>query len=386
MPIYLDHHATTPVDPRVLDAMLPYLREDFGNPSSAHSFGWKAREAVEAARKLVAGLIGALPAEIIFTSGATEANNIAILGSVARAGPKAHVITSSIEHAAVLDPVRRLEKEGHAITVLSPDRDGFVSPERVRESLREDTFLVTLQAAQNEVGSIQPIAAIGAICREAGVLFHSDAAQAAGKIPLDVERGSVDLLSISGHKFYGPKGIGALFVRRRARQVPVRLAPLLLGGGQENGIRPGTLNVPGIVGLGAAARLVVEELGAEAPRIAALRNRLWESLRRAVPDLQLNGPTDFSQRLPGNLSVSVPDADGTRLLLGLTDVAASSGSACASGRGEPSSVLLALGMRAELAAATLRLCVGRHQTEEDIDRAAESIVNAMRGARVVARR
>ena len=379
MNVYLDHHATTPVDPRVLEAMLPYLRAHFGNASSkTHPYGWTAQEAVEKARGQVASLIGASPRAIVFTSGATEANNLALLGAARRA-PKGrdHIVTQATEHHAVLDPVRHLEKQGFRVTILRPDHEGEIHAEQVREVVSERTLLVSVMAAQNEVGTVQPLAEIGAVCREVGALFHTDAAQAAGKIPLDVERMGLDLLSISAHKYYGPKGVGVLYVRRRG--TPVRLAPLSLGGGQEAGLRPGTLNVPGIVGLGECSRLAADELDSEPPRLARLRDRLLESVRAGVPDVQVNGPSletpdVLEKRLAGNLSLSFPGLDGTALVISLKDIAASSGSACTTGNAEPSYVLKALGVSDALATATLRLCVGRFQKEEEIDYAARRIV------------
>ncbi len=390
--IYLDNHATTPVDPRVLDAMLPFLRGEFGNPSSkTHPYGWKAQEAVESARKRVATLLGAAAKEIVFTAGATESNNLSILGAsevavggwgvgAASIGSRDHIVTQATEHHAVLDPVHELERRGFRVTVLRPQPDGVIDLNRLRDAIDERTLLVSIMAANNEIGAIQPLAEIGALCGEAGALFHTDAAQAAGKIAIDVQAASIDLLSISGHKFYAPKGVGALYVRRRGRRVRVR--PAAWGGGQEGGLRPGTLNVPGIAALGEASRLGVEELDEEAHRIGKLRDRLLAGLREAVPDLRVNGPEDAAHRLPGNLSVSFPRVDGAALLVNLHDIAASAGSACAAGNAEPSYVLASLGVPDELAISTLRLGLGRFTTAEEIDyaigRVAETVAKLRR--------
>jgi cysteine desulfurase len=374
--IYLDHNATTPVDPRVLDAMLPYLRERFGNASSkSHVYGWTANEAVETARAHVAALLGAEPREIIFTSGATEANNLALLGLFppSRMPSKRHVVTSAIEHHAVLDTVAELGRRGAEVTVLRPDAGGRVSAEKVKGAVTERTAVVTIMAAQNEVGSLNPIAEIGRVAKEAGVLFHTDAAQAAGKIPLDVEAMGVDLLSLSGHKFYGPKGVGALYVR--GRNPRVHLAPVQFGGGQERGLRPGTLNVPGIVGLGEACRVAREDLEEEARRLGALRDRLEEGLLRRLGGVRVNGSKEA--RLPGTSSLSFDGIDVASLLSTLTDVAPSPGSACTTGSAEPSYVLKALGLTDREAFATVRFSVGRFTTGEEIDRAVESVSRAV---------
>ncbi len=381
--VYFDHHATTPVDPRVVDAMLPYLREEFGNASSkTHAFGWTAQEAVETARKHVAKMLGASTKEIIFTSGATESNNIAIHGLAATVmtptGPKGrdHIITQSTEHHAVLDPVRELEKRGFRVTVITPDSEGIVSAEKIRGAIDERTLLVSIMAANNEVGAIQPLAEIGAVCQEFGAVFHTDAAQAAGKVPLDVETMQIDLLSISAHKFHGPKGVGVLYVRRRGRRI--RLEPSAHGGGQEGGVRPGTLNVPGIVGVGEACRIATEEMAEEAVRVGGLRDRLLEKLQADLPSLRVNGPADSSLKLPGNLSLSFPGVDGSALLISLQDIAASAGSACSAGNAEPSYVLSALGVPRDLAVSTLRLGLGRPTTVDDVDFAAKRIVETVR--------
>lgn len=382
--VYLDHHATTPVDRRVLEAMLPYFCDHFGNPSSkTHPFGWAAQEAVETSRSLVARLIGASPKEIVFTAGATESNNLALFGAASTApSGRDHILTQATEHHAVLEPVEQLRQRGFHVTILRPDGHGIIAPEKVREAVSERTLLVSIMAAQNEIGTVQPLAEIGAVCAEVGALLHTDAAQAAGKIPLDVNTAGVDLLSLSGHKYYAPKGVGALYVRRRGRRV--KLAPSLFGGGQEGGLRPGTTNVPGVVGLGEASRLAQSDLEGEAARLGELRSLLFEKIRAAVPDVRLNGPPFGDRRLPGNLSLSFPRVDGSSLLLSLQDIAASGGSACTAGSVEPSYVLKAIGVSEQLAVSTLRLGLGRSTTEEDVCYAAERItltVQKLRNAR-----
>ncbi|HVC20042.1 MAG TPA: IscS subfamily cysteine desulfurase [Vicinamibacterales bacterium] len=369
LPVYLDSHATTPVDPRVLDAMLPYFTERFGNPSSrSHAFGWAADEAVERAREQVAALIGANLREVVFTSGATESNNLAIRGVAA---PKAsgHVITAVTEHKAVLDPCRRLEREGFRVTYLRVGRDGLVDPDEVRAAIAADTILISIMAANNEIGVLQPIETIGRLARERGLLFHTDAVQAIGKVPFDVKALGVDLASISAHKLYGPKGVGALYVRRRHPRVePV---PLADGGGQERGLRPGTLNVPGIVGLGAAAELCRLEMRAETDRLRGLRDRLLGGLDARVPGLRVNG--SMSERLPHNLNVAFPGVEGEALVMGLKDVAVSSGSACTSASIEPSHVLKGLGLSDDMARASIRFGLSRFTTEEEIDFAVDAV-------------
>ncbi len=390
LPIYLDYHATTPVDPRVLEAMTPYFTRVFGNPASrGHVFGWEAEAAVDAARDQVARAMNASAKEIVFTSGATESDNLAILG-VARLFKEkgGHVITAPTEHSAVLDACGELEREGFAVTYLKPERTGEIPPERVREAITDKTVLVSLMVANNEIGTIQRITEIGAICREKGVYFHTDAVQGFGKIPFDVEAMNVDLASISGHKIYGPKGVGALYVR--ARNPRVRLEPIVFGGGHERGMRSGTLNVPGIVGLGKAAELAVEELPAEAPRLRRLRARLHDAIVSRVTDVTLNGPPlpaigadgalapgALERRLPGNLNLSFAGVEGEALLVSMKDVAVSSGSACTSASLEPSHVLTAIGVPPELAHASIRFGVGRWTTEEEVDYAADSAVTAV---------
>lgn len=378
-PIYLDHHATTPVDPRVLDAMLPYFREDFGNPASTtHAFGWRAEAAVDDARDRIAGALGAEPEEIVFTSGATEANNLAVLGAARALRRRGrHVVTTAIEHPSVLEPARHLEREGFETTVLGVDDRGRVDPAAVADALRDDTLLVSVGAANGEVGVVQPLAEIAEVCAGRGVLLHTDAAQAVGKIPLRADETGFDLLSISAHKLYGPKGVGALYVRRRRPRI--RLEPLWLGGGQQGGLRSGTLPVPLVVGLARALELCLEALPGEGPRLAALRDRLWKQLSTRWPEVVRNG--DAERRLPGNLNVSFPDIDAERLLLALTDVALSSGSACSSASPEPSHVLLALGLSEELARASLRIGLGRGTDEAQVDLAARRLLEELPGAR-----
>jgi len=380
LPIYLDYHATTPVDPRVLDAMLPYFTERFGNAASrSHAFGWDANAAVERAREQAAFLIGASGNEIVFTSGATESNNLAIKGVVhAHTGPR-HVITTAIEHKSVLDTCKSLSAAGCRVTCLPVDSDGRVDPEAVRRAIADDTVLVSVMGANNEVGSIQPLAEIGVITAERGVLLHTDAAQAAGKIPVDVKALGVDLLSFTAHKMYGPKGVGALYIRRRAR---IALAPILEGGGQERGVRSGTLNVPGIVGLGRAAEINAEELPTESVRLARLRDRLYDALRRNLPGVGLNGSLD--RRLPHNLSLHFTGVPGESILLAIDDIALSSGSACASGTIEPSYVLKACGIADDLALSSIRFGLGRFTTDEDVDYAAEKMGAVIRQLRAAA--
>ena len=378
-PLYLDYHATTPVDPRVLEAMLPYFTECFGNPASKqHAWGWEARDAVEAARAQVAALINASPAEIVFTSGATESNNLALRGvmsAAARAGA-GHVITSPIEHKSVLDVCRAFEADGCAVSVLGVDRGGLVDPADLKRTLRPGTVLVSVMAANNEIGTVQPMAALGAIVREHGALFHTDAAQAAGKVPIDVRAMNIDLLSLTGHKFYGPKGCGALFIRKARPRIAI--APQVIGGGQENGLRSGTLNVPSIVGLGKAAEICRLEMAEEAARLGALRNRLLDGLRSRVPGLTVNGTLEH--RLPQNLHLSFDGIEGERLLMALGDVAVSTGSACASGSQALSHVLQAIGATSERSGASIRFGLGRSTTEADVDFAIErvsSVVTAL---------
>ena len=374
-PVYLDYQATTPVDSRVLDAMLPYFTEKFGNPHSiGHAFGTEAAEAVEAARAQVAALIGADAREIVFTSGATESNNLAIKGAAwfereVRHGRRDRIVTLATEHKCVIETCRRLAREGFAVEFLPVPRSGLLDPDRLAEALDERTLLVSVLAAHNEIGVIQPLARIGALCRERGILFHSDCAQATGKIALDVEAMNLDLASISGHKLYGPKGVGALYVRRRPR---ARLLPLIDGGGQERGMRSGTLPAPLCVGLGMACEIARREMASEAPRLAALRDRLLAGLAEAVPGLAVNG--DLAARLPGNLNVAFKGVDGDALLAALRDdLAASTGSACTSAAVEPSYVLRALGLDDAEARGSIRFAVGRFTTEAEIDFAVAAV-------------
>jgi cysteine desulfurase len=361
----MDCHATTPVDPRVFEAMRPYFTEHFGNPASrTHEFGTAARRAVDRARQQVAELVGANPREIVFTSGATESNNLAIKGAVeALAGKGDQVVTVVTEHRAVLDPCATLARRGRTIVRVGVGQDGRVDPGEVDKAISDRTVLVSVMTANNEIGVIQPIAEIGAVTKRRQVLLHTDAAQAAGKIPLDVERLRVDLLSISGHKMYGPKGVGALYVRRRDPRVD--LEPLIDGGGHERGLRSGTLNVPGIVGLGKAAEICRQEMQHEAERVQALRDRLHAGLLAALEGIRVNG--SMTDRLPNNLNVSVAGVDGQSLLLALTDVAVSSGAACMSSKPEPPYVLNAIGVEDDMARASLRFGLGRFNTAEEVD-------------------
>ena len=378
MPIYLDYQATTPVDERVLAAMLPWFTEKFGNPHSRdHRHGWQAEEAIEEARRQVAELIGATAKEIVFTSGATESNNIAIKGVARAAGEgRRHVITCETEHKCVLESCRRLEREGFEVTYLPVGGDGLITLDDLAAVLSERTALVSVMAVNNEIGVIQPIAEIGRLCREHGAKFHTDAAQATGKIPLDVKAMNIDLLSISGHKIYGPKGIGALYVRRRPK-VPIE--PLMDGGGQERGLRSGTVPAPLAVGLGAACAVAAEEMAGEAARLTRLRDRFLARLRDAVPDVHIHG--DLSQRIPGNLNFSFPDIEGQDLMMRLTGISVSTGSACSSATVGPSHVLSALGLDARFLHNALRVGLGRFTTEEDVDRAADMIAAAVQSQR-----
>jgi cysteine desulfurase len=380
-PLYLDYHATTPVDPRVLSEMLPYFTERFGNPhSKQHAWGWDARDATEKARAQVAALINASASEVVFTSGATESNNFAIRGAMAACATRGrHVITVATEHKSVLDVCTALGRDGCDVTVLGVKTTGLIDLDELRAAFRPETVLVSVMAANNEIGTLQPMADIGAIAHEHGALLHTDAAQAAGKIPIDVQAMSIDLLSLTGHKFYGPKGCGALFVRRMKPRLA--LPAQLLGGGQENGLRSGTLNVPGIVGLGRAAELCRLEMPAEASRLGALRDRLLHGLRNRVADVRVNGTLEC--RLPHNLHVSFPAVEGEKLLMALGDLAVSTGSACSSGSQAPSHVLQAIGAATEEAGASIRFGLGRSTQAQDVDFAVErvaAVVNALRPA------
>jgi len=371
LPIYMDHHATTPVAPEVFEAMRPYFVERFGNAASrTHAFGWAAEAAVEAARAQVAALIGCKPIELVFTSGATESDNLAVKGVAYAYREKGnHLITSQIEHHAVLDSCKRLEKEGFHVTYLPVSRDGLVDPADVAGAITGKTVLVSVMLANNEIGTIQPLAEIGRICREHGVLLHSDAVQGVGRIPVNVDALGVDLLSLTAHKMYGPKGVGALYVRMGNPRV--KLVAQMDGGGHERGRRSGTLNVPGIVGLGKACELAGQVMAAEAERLTALRGRLWAGIRGRLDHVHLNGHPTL--RLPGNLNVSFEHVDGESLLMSLKDVAVSSGSACTSASMEPSYVLKALGLGDALAHTSLRFGLGRGNTEEEVDYVVERL-------------
>ncbi|MBX3025433.1 IscS subfamily cysteine desulfurase [bacterium] len=380
--VYLDNHATTPVDPRVLEAMLPYFGERFGNAASrSHRFGWQAEEAVETARGEIAALINAAPRDVVFTSGATESDNLAIKGVVEfHADRGDHVITAATEHKAVLDTCRALERVGRTrVTVLPVDRFGQVDPDDVRRALTPRTVLISIMHGNNEIGTLHPIAAIGRIAKEAGVLFHCDAAQSLGKVPLDVEAMGVDLLAVTAHKLYGPKGVGALWVRGRSPRV--RIAPQMHGGGHERGMRSGTLNVPGIVGFGRACAVAAPTLAEESARVAALRDRLHRGLASRLEELTLNGHPE--ERLPGNLNLGIAGIEGDSLMAALPDVAVSSGSACTSATLEPSPVLRAIGLDDDAAHASIRFGVGRFTTEADIDYAIERVAQEVERLRAL---
>lgn len=388
LPMYMDHAATTPCDPRVVEAMLPYFTETFGNPGSRnHSFGWESEEAVDKARRQVADLIGADRKEIVFTSGSTESNNIAIKGAAnmyqkAPAGSgecRGHIITANIEHKAVLDPCKRLQKEGFEVTYLEPGPDGVFTKEMVENAMRDDTILVTLLWANNEIGTVNEIPEIGKLCHDKGVIFHTDATQWVGKMPTDVNEANVDLLSMSGHKMYGPKGVGALYVRRRRPRV--RLVPITEGGGQERGYRSGTLNVTGIVGLGAAAEIAKNEMAADADRLLKFRNKMETEITKQLDTVQINGHAD--RRLPHMTNISFGFVEGESLMMACKDIAMSSGSACTSASLEPSYVLKGLGIGDDLAHSSLRLSFGRWTTEEEVDYAIKTIVEAVNKLRVL---
>jgi cysteine desulfurase len=374
-PIYFDNHATTPVDPRVLEAMLPYFTEVFGNAASRnHKYGWDAEQAVETGRAQIAALIGASPKEIVITSGATESDNLAIKGVAHMYREKGdHIITVVTEHKAVIDSCKHLEKEGFRVTYLPVRKDGLIDLDLLRDTITDKTILVTIMAANNEIGVLQPIAEIGAIAKERGVLFHSDAVQSAGKVPFDVNAMKVDMASLSAHKIYGPKGVGALYVRRRNPRV--LLTPIIDGGGHERGMRSGTLNVPGIVGFGKACEIAQQEMATESVRITALRDRLNARLHEGLDQLYING--SMAHRLPGNLNISFAYVEGESLLMGINDVAVSSGSACTSASLEPSYVLKALGTGDELAHSSIRFGLGRFNTEEEVDYVAAKLIDVV---------
>ncbi|MDG2148771.1 MAG: IscS subfamily cysteine desulfurase [Planctomycetota bacterium] len=378
--IYLDYNATTPLDPRVLDAMMPYLRENFGNAASrSHSFGWAAEEAVKIARQQVADLLGASDKEIIFTSGATESDNLAIKGAVEMLAKKGkHIITCVTEHKAVLDSCKYLETNGLAdVTWLEVGKNGLVTPEQVAEAIRDDTVLITIMMANNEIGSIHPIKEIGAIAHEKGIWFHTDATQGIAKLPFDVNDLNVDMASMSAHKIYGPKGVGALYVRRRKPRV--RLSPQMHGGGHERGMRSGTLNVPGIVGLGAACKIAKDDFDKDQAHYKALRDRLEQKIRGALDHVELNG--DDEQRLVTTFNISFAYVEGESLIMGIPEIAVSSGSACTSASLEPSYVLRALGVGDDLAHSSIRFSVGRFTTEAEVDAAADTVIKTVRKLR-----
>ncbi|HEY2394224.1 MAG TPA: IscS subfamily cysteine desulfurase [Candidatus Angelobacter sp.] len=380
LPVYLDNHATTPMDPRVLQEMLPFLTNNFGNAASnSHSFGWTAAAAVEKARRQIAAAIGASAREIVFTSGATESDNLAIKGVAEAFRNKGnHIITAISEHKAVLDSCKHLEKYGYRVTYLPVGRDGRIDLDQLKTSFTDQTILVSIMAANNETGVLQPMEEIGKLCRERGILFHSDAVQALGKVPLDVSKANLDLASLTAHKLYGPKGCGALYVRHC---VDVRLVPMIDGGGHENGLRSGTLNVPGIVGFGKACEIAQQEMREESCRIAGLRNRLRSRLEAELDQLVING--SMEHRLPGNLNMSFLQVDGEALLTGLHDIALSSGSACSSGRTEASYVLKALGLSDEAAGSAIRFGIGRFNTEAEIDHVAGRVIELVKSLRDV---
>jgi len=381
LPIYMDNHATTPMDPRVLEEMLPYFREKFGNAASRnHSFGWVAEEGVETARERVAKLIGAATKEIIFTSGGTESDNLAIKGVAEMYKEKGnHIITAVTEHKAVLDSCKRLEKNGYRVTYLPVQKDGLIDLEDLKHAMDDKTILVTIMAANNEIGVIQAIAEIGKLCHERGVIFHTDAAQAVGRMPIDVIKQNIDLASISAHKMYGPKGTGALYVRRK--NPSVQISAIIDGGGHERGMRSGTLNVPGIVGLGKACAIATEEMPHESCRLAGLRNRLKDRIMNRLDGCYING--SMEHRLPGNLNVSFADVEGESLLMGINDVAVSSGSACTSAMVEPSYVLKALSVGDDLAHSSIRFGIGRFNTDAEVDYVADRVVETVQRLREI---
>ena len=375
LPIYLDNHATTPVDPRVVEAMLPFYTQVFGNAASRnHEFGWNAEQAVENARSQIAKLIGASPKELIFTSGATESDNLAIKGAAEMYREKGnHIITQVTEHKAVLDSCKRLEKYGYEVTYLPVEKDGRISLDDLRRAITPKTILITIMYANNEIGVIQPIAEIGKIAKEKGVFFHVDGVQAVGKIPVDVQKDNIDLLSVSAHKLYGPKGVGALYVRRKNPRV--QLAALIDGGGHERGMRSGTLNVPGIVGFGKACELCMNEMEEESQRMRRLRDRLKDGIFAKLDEVFING--SMAHRLPNNLNVSFAYVEGESLLMGIHDIAVSSGSACTSATLEPSYVLKALGVGEDLAHTSIRFGLGRFNTQEEVDYTVDRVVETV---------
>jgi len=375
LPIYMDNNSTTRTDPRVVEAMIPFFTEKYGNSASRnHSYGWDAEEAVDSAREQVASIINASSKEIIFTSGATEANNLAIKGVASMYRKKGnHFISTITEHKAVIDPLKRIERDGCKVTFLNVDKNGMISLEELENSITDETVLVSLMAGNNEIGTLHPLKEIGKICKAKGVLFHTDATQAIGKVPVDVDEMGIDLLSLSGHKMYGPKGIGALYVRRKDPRV--RLDAMMDGGGHERGMRSGTLPVPMIVGLGMASEIARKEMSAESQRLLHLRNRLHTGITSKLEDVYLNGHPEL--RLPGNLNLSFAFVEGEGLMMGIKDIAVSSGSACTSASLEPSYVLKALGLGDELAHSSIRFGLGRFTTEEEIDFVIQDVVRAV---------
>ena len=373
LPIYMDNHATSPLDPRVLEAMMPFFTSKFGNAASRnHSFGWEAEQAVETARQQIAKLIGATSKEIIFTSGATESDNLALKGIAEMYRERGnHIITQVTEHKAILDTCKRLEKNGYRVTYLPVKADGLIDLEDLKRAIDEKTILVSIMAANNEIGVLQPIREIGKICREKGVLFHTDAVQSVGKVPVDVNADFIDVLSLSGHKIYGPKGVGALYVRRRNPRV--QIAAQIDGGGHERGMRSGTLNVPGIVGLGKACEIAMTEMDSEAAYLRNLRDRLKARLESALDYVHVNG--SWEHRLPGNLNMSFVYVEGESLLMGINDIAVSSGSACTSATLEPSYVLKALGLGDDVAHSSIRFGLGRFNTEAEVDYVADKVID-----------
>jgi len=378
-PVYMDNHATTAVDPLVIDAMLPYFTTMFGNAASRnHQFGWTAEDAVENSRNQIAKLIGADPKEIIFTSGATESNNLALRGVADMYASKGnHIIVSTVEHKAILDTAKYLETKGFEITYVPVDEFGMVKPELIRAAITDKTILISIMAANNEIGTINPMAEIGAIAKEKGILFHTDAVQAIGRIPVDVNQWKVDLLSLTAHKIYGPKGVAALYVRRKNPRV--RLSPQIFGGGHERGMRSGTLNVPGIVGFGKAAEIAGSNLELESARIRRLRDRLHAGIAAQVDELKLNGHSE--KRLPNNLNISFAYVEGEALMMAIPDIAVSSGSACTSASLEPSYVLKAIGVSEDLAHSSIRFGLGRFTTEADVDFTIQKVVTAVKKLR-----
>jgi cysteine desulfurase len=381
LPIYMDNHATTPLDPRVLEAMMPFFTGKFGNAASRnHQFGWEAEQAVETAREQIAKIIGASAKEIIFTSGATESNNLAIKGVAEMYKEKGnHIITAVTEHKAVLDTCKRLEKYGYRVTYLPVGADGLINLDDLKRAIDDKTILVTIMTANNEIGVIQPVEEIGAICKERGVLFHTDAVQAVGKIPVDVNRFNASLLSLSGHKIYGPKGVGALYVRRKNPRV--QLSAIIDGGGHERGMRSGTLNVPGIVGLGKACEIAQQEMPEEIKRLTYLRDKLMHKFLSNLDETHVNGTMEAGRHLPGNLNMSFVYVEGESLLMGINDIAVSSGSACTSATLEPSYVLKALGLGDDVAHSSIRFGIGRFNTEAEIDYVAERLIDTVKKLR-----